>query len=290
MEMVGQRPAQSAARTPAGIWQALSSHWPEYLMETAELGMFMVAACVFTVALESPSSAIRQAIGDPLLRRGLMGLAMGGTAIALIYSPWGKQSGAHFNPGVTLSFLYLGRIQPWDAVLYVGSQFIGGVGGVLLAAAVLGSALAHPAVNYAATIPGSGGVGWAFLAEVAISFVLMTVVLTSSNNVRLASFTGMFAGLLVAAYITVEAPLSGMSMNPARSLASAVPGRLWTGLWLYFTAPPLGMLAAAAIFRRLRGAQAVLCAKLHHLNDKRCIFCCGFAELPKASFRASASN
>ena len=290
MEMVGQRPAQAAARLPAGIWQALSSHWPEYLMEAAELGMFMVAACVFTVALESPSSAIRQALGDPLLRRALMGLAMGSTAIALIYSPWGKQSGAHFNPGITLSFLYLGKIRPWDAVFYVTAQFIGGVSGVLLAATVLGSVLAHPGVNYAATLPGVGGVGWAFLAEAVISFLLMTVVLTSSNNMRLASFTGMFAGLLVATYITLEAPVSGMSMNPARSLASAVPGRLWTGLWIYFTAPPLGMLAAAAIFRRLRGVQAILCAKLHHLNDKRCIFRCGFAEIPQASFRASASN
>lgn len=272
------------------MWQAVSSHWPEYLMEAAELGMFMVATCVFTVALESPSSAIRQAIGDPLLRRVLMGLAMGATAIALIYSPWGKQSGAHFNPGVTLSFFYLGKIRPWDAVFYVGAQFIGGVSGVLLAATVLESALAHPAVNYAATVPGSGGVGWAFLAEVVISFVLMAAVLASSTNLRLAGFTGMFAGLLVATYIILEAPISGMSMNPARSLASAVPGRLWTGLWIYFTAPPLGMLAAAATFRRFRGLQAVWCAKLHHRNDKRCIFRCGFPALPKSSFSASASN
>ena len=76
-------------------------------------------------------------------------------------------------------------------------------------------------------------------------------------------------------YLTVEAPLSGMSMNPARTFASAVSARLWTALWVYFTAPPLGMLLAAEVYVRLKGARRVICAKLHHHNRKRCIFRCG---------------
>jgi aquaporin Z len=256
---------------------ALSAHWPEYLMEAAELGAFMVAACLFTVVLEHPSSSIRVAIASPTLRRVLIGLAMGLTAIILIYSPWGKQSGAHLNPSVTLTFLRLGKIAPADALFYIAAQFIGGVAGVMLAAALLGGAVADKAVRYAATIPGPRGTAVAFVAEIGISFLLMTAVLNSSNSARLARFTGAIAGVLVATFISFEGPLSGMSMNPARTFGSALPARIWDALWIYFTAPPLGMLLAAELYVRTRGLGAVICAKLHHHNSRRCIFKCGYA-------------
>jgi aquaporin Z len=113
----------------------------------------------------------------------------------------------------------------------------------------------------------------AFLAEVGISSVLMLTVLFVSNTPRLARYTGLLAGLLVATYITLEAPLSGMSMNPARTLASALPSSQWVGIWVYFTAPLIGMLAAAQAYLWLQGAGRVRCAKLHHDNAYRCIFC-----------------
>jgi aquaporin Z len=100
----------------------------------------------------------------------------------------------------------------------------------------------------------------------------MSVILHVSNNTRLHKLTGLCAGALVAAYITLEAPISGMSMNPARTFASAVPAQYWTSLWLYFTAPLIGMLAAAEAYLRSRSPH-IGCAKLHHQNSKRCIFC-----------------
>lgn len=242
-------------------------------MEAAGLGIFMVSACVFTAVLEHPASPARQALADPLLRRILIGVAMGLTAVGIIYSPWGKQSGAHLNPSVTLSFFRLGKVKPWDALFYTLSQFAGGLAGVLFSAAVLGATIAHPYVNYAVTVPGPNGPGVAFLAEFAISFGLMLVVLVVSNAHRLARFTGLFAGVLVATYISIEAPLSGMSINPARTFGSGLPAQIWTGLWLYLTAPLLGMLLAAEVYLRVRGARNVFCAKLHHQNPKRCIFC-----------------
>src|SRR5262245_30626804 len=84
---------------------ALRKHWPEYLLEGLELGLFMISACVFVVLLEYPGSPVHQALPDPTLRRVLIGLAMGLTAISIIYSPFGQRSGAHFNPSVTLTFL-----------------------------------------------------------------------------------------------------------------------------------------------------------------------------------------
>jgi len=251
---------------------AFSSHWPEYLMEASALGLFMISATVLSVILEHPGSPVHAALPDALVRRALMGLAMGLTAIALIYSPWGRRSGAHMNPSVTLTFLRLGKVAPWDGLFYALFQFAGGILGVLLARLVLGAAIGDPPVNYAATVPGPDGPVPAFLAEASISFLLMAVILLVSAS-GLARFTGLCAGVLVAAYITLEAPLSGMSMNPARTLASALPGMTWTDLWIYFIAPPLGMLAAAQAYLTARGARAVACARLRHDNRYRCIFC-----------------
>ena len=242
-------------------------------MEAALLGLFMISACAFTVLLEYPGSPVRQALPDAGVRRLLIGLAMGATAIALIYSPWGKQSGAHFNPATTLTFWWLSKVRPRDAAWYIAAQFGGGAAGVVIARALLGARLADPTTNFAVTVPGAAGPAVAFIAEAGISFLLMSVILQVSNHPSLAWLTGVFAGVLVALYITFEAPLSGMSMNPARTFGSALIAGNWTALWLYFTPPPLGMLAGAAVYVRRRGAAAVACAKLHHQNDKRCIHC-----------------
>jgi aquaporin Z len=253
--------------------EALKRNWPEYLMEAAELGLFMIVAGLVGVLLEYPGSPARQAIPDPFVRRLLTGLAMGLTAIGIVYSPLGKQSGAHFNPSVTLTFLRLGKVSSQDALFYVIAQFLGGILGVLLVATLLGNRFSHPAVNYIVTQPGSYGTGVAFLAEIVISFILMSTVLSASNVGHLARYTGLFAGSLVAIFISLEAPLSGMSMNPARTFGSAVGAQLWTSLWIYFLAPPIGMLVAAQIHLWRKGAHGVGCAKLHHQNDRRCIFC-----------------
>jgi MIP family channel proteins len=252
--------------------QALRAHWPEYLMEAAELALFMIAACAVVVVLEHPDSSVHTLLPDPNLRRVLTGLAMGLTAIAIIYSPWGKQSGAHFNPSVTLTFACLGKVSPTDAFFYVVAQFLGAIAGVAVSALALGERLAHPSVLYVATRPGAAGAATAFAAESLISFLIMSLILSLTARPALSPYTGVLAGGAVALFIAVEAPLSGMSMNPARSFAPALVGNLWRWLWIYFAAPPLGMLGAAAL-PRLLGGRAGHCAKLHHDNDRRCIFC-----------------
>jgi aquaporin Z len=248
-------------------------HWPEYLAEALGLGLFMVAAGVVATALDSPSSPLHSWIASADLRRVLAGLAMGLTAIGLIYSPWGKRSGAHMNPAVTLAFLHLRKIEPRDALFYIAAQFAGGLVGVLLVAGLLGDAFANMPVSYAATMPGRAGVVVAFAAEFAISFALLLTILVVAGHPRHSQRAGLVAGLLVALYISVEAPLSGMSMNPARSFASAAPGALWANLWIYFVAPPLGMLLAARVYLALHHSRYGGCAKLVHDPAHRCIHC-----------------
>ncbi len=258
--------------------KTLKIHWPEFLIEAWCLGTFMVAACAFGVALFHPASPV---VGYSFAMRNIaMGLAMGATAVGIICSPWGKRSGAHFNPAVTLTFLRLGKVERADAVFYIISHFVGGLLGVFISWLILGSMLADSMVNFVATVPGKYGVGTAFAAEAIISFFMMSMILWTSNSSRLSGLTPFFAGLFVAFYISVESPISGMSMNPARSFASAAFAGTWTSLWIYFLVPPIAMLAAAQVFVRFRGLRAVLCAKLHHHNQARCIFIREWGKIP----------
>lgn len=253
--------------------RALREHWPEYLYEAVLLGLFMVSAGCFAILLWHPGSVVSQTVTDELARRALMGLAMGLTAVGLIYSPWGQQSGAHMNPAVTLTFLRLGKVHKHDAVFYIAAQLAGGLLGVLLVWAVAGEAFSHPKVSWVVTVPGAAGLAVAFGAEMVIAVGMMLMVLTTISIPRLSRLTGYFAGILVFFYITIEAPLSGMSLNPARTLASALPSGIWTGAWIYFLAPPLGMQLAVALDRRLRRRADVHCAKLDHDTTRRCIHC-----------------
>jgi aquaporin Z len=99
-----------------GMADALRRHWPEYLMEAAGLGLFMVSAGVCATLLWYPGSPLADAVPDGVGRRAVMGLIMGLTAIAIIYSPWDQQSGAHLNPALTLTFWRLGKVAGWDAL------------------------------------------------------------------------------------------------------------------------------------------------------------------------------
>jgi aquaporin Z len=260
-------PASSAAL------RMLRAHWPEYLIEAWALGMFMISAGAITTLFDYPGSPVNRILGDSDLQRVLTGACMGITAIALIYSPWGKRSGAHMNPAVTLTFLRLGHVAGWDALFYIVAQFAGGTAGVLLVLAMLGDAFAQPPVRFVATLPGPHGVAVAFIAEFVISFLMMTAILHFSSSRRLMRFTGICAGIQVATWICIEGPLSGMSMNPARTFASALPANLWTAFWIYMLAPVVGMQAAASLFLWRKGGDAMTCAKLMHTDDQRCIHC-----------------
>lgn len=267
---------------------ALLQHWPEYLMEAACLGTFMISAGVFTALLEYPNSPVRHAIPDGFVRLALNGLAMGLTAIGIIYSPWGARSGAHMNPAVTWTFYRLGKVKLWDALFYPIFQTVGGIAGVWLVKALLGKIFTEAPVTYVVTVPGKAGAAIAFVAELAIACGMMLMVLWMTNTQRVARFTGLVGGALVFLYITFEAPLSGMSINPARTVASALPSGIWTAAWVYFVAPIGGMLLAVEIYRGLRKGARVACAKWNHDMRHRCIFCGheGISQKPQVRERA----
>ncbi len=241
-------------------------------MEFTEMGFYLFFTCLFATLLQHPASPIRHLIPSSIVRRACFGVAIGATIVAIVLTPWGKQSGGHLNPAMTLTFYRLGKMESSDAIFYGVAQFAGATAGVVIANLLLLGAPGDPTIRYAATLPGMYGAGIAFAAEVVISFVLMVTVLFASNHNSFSRYTPYFVGALYAIFITLETPLSGMSMNPARTFGSAFRGRYWHALWVYFLAPTLGMLLAAEFFLWVRSGILPYCAKLHHASDKRCIF------------------
>jgi aquaporin Z len=229
--------------------EALKKNWKVYLIEGWALGTFMVSACLVVTLIEHPAFHFADLVPSPFWRRMCIGMAMGLTAVSLIYSGWGKKSGAHMNPSVTLANYQLDRISLPDAVWYILAQCLGSAVCVGLMKWLLYSYVSAPKVHYVITRPGMAGEGIAFLAEFFLAFLMFSTVLVVSNS-KLVRYTGYFAGVLVFLFIWLEAPLSGMSLNPARSLGSALAGNDWTGFWIYLTAPVGGMQAAAFLYRK----------------------------------------
>jgi aquaporin Z len=258
------------------LFHALKHNWLLYACEATELALFMLSACAFTIFLFDPSWPASHWFPSAVIRRALMGIAMGITAVLIIQSPMGKRSGAHFNPAITLTYFRLGKIKFWDAVFYVFFQFIGGILGVAVATTIFGGSLSKPAVNYLVTVPGRYGTAAAFFAELLMATVLMAVVLMLSNRVHLASYVSYYVGVLIALYAFFFAPVSGFSINPARTTGSAFFAGVWTAGWLYFVAPLLGMFTAAEVYVRINGDDRVLCAKLHPDPALPCPFLCHF--------------
>jgi MIP family channel proteins len=192
-----------------------------------------------------------------------------------VYSPLGQRSGGHINPAVTLGFWRLGQVSTRDAAAYVVAQIAGALAGAWAAGVAWGKLTS--AVQYAATVPGDGfSASAALAAETFITFLLVFTIFVCVNKPRLASRTGVIAGTLVALLVMIEAPVSGTSLNPARSLAPAVIAPVYTGLWIYFVGPMVGALIAAAAFSGKWGRSTV-CAKLYHTEKHACPFdCCGY--------------
>jgi aquaporin Z len=253
---------------------ALKQNWKVYAMEAVCLGLFMLSASFFAIILEFPGSIVHKAIPDDFTRLCIMGVAMGTTATLLIYSPMGRLSGAHMNPAVSFVFFRLGKMKGTDALYYCVFQTVGGIFAVSMIASVFSDMFADDHVNYVVTSPGKYGVLLAFIFEVLMSFAMMTMVLTTSNHPRVSPYTGIIAGIFVACFVILSAPVSGFSINPARTIASAIPAMQFRSFWIYMTAPLIGMFSAAELYKAFDGK--TVCAKIDHKDSYLCIFNCGY--------------
>jgi len=224
----------------------------KYVDEARGLGIFMFSAGFFDALVEYPGLPVRHYITSSLARRFLVGLTMGITGLYIFTAPFGRQSGAYINPAVTIVRNRLGNIDTTDALFYILFQFLGGSAGLYLVTILFPRWMRDPAINYIVTVPGKDGAFIAFIMEWLISFILVAVVLFMGIKKRWDRFTPHVVSALITIFITFEAPFSGMSMNPARSFASAIVAGEWNGFWIYCTAPLLGMLAAEKIYLKCK--------------------------------------
>jgi aquaporin Z len=226
------------------IINKLQKNYSVYFIEAWGLGTFMISASLFTILFQHPDLKLAKMIPSDFIRRLFIGMAMGGTAVGIITSAWGRKSGAHINPAVTLIMFLLKKIHAVDAIFYMLFQIIGGTLGVYLIVLLFPTYMQHPAIEYVVTVPGKAGVIGALTGESIIAFVLMFITLFTSNT-KYKNQISYITGILITSFVLFESPYSGFSMNPARTIASAIPSGIWTDWILYMLVPPLCMLAAA---------------------------------------------
>ncbi|MBD2723010.1 aquaporin [Hymenobacter armeniacus] len=242
------------------LLQALRHHWRHYLTEAGGLMAFLTVSSTAAVLFHHPDSAVARALGPhEWMQRVGVGLVVGGLIAALAYSPWGKRSGAHFNPAVTLGFWQLGHIRTADALWYGLAQVAGALAAGFGMRWLLAPWLGHHLIHYNTTEPLDAPHGWALAlgAEMLISAVLMLGLLWALHSPTRKKWAGALAGGLLAVFIVVESPLSGMSLNPARTVGAAAAAGRGPGLWLYVVGPLLAMWATAEAFRRWRAGRPV---------------------------------
>jgi aquaporin Z len=255
-----------------------------YLSEFFGTAIMMAIGIGAVVFMWSDGSVMRELIPSEPWRRLATGLLFAGGGTAVVLSPLGQRSGGHLNPAMTFAFWLRGKIGTADALLYALAQSLGAFLGVLVVMTVASEAaltvdlgMTRPGVGYSATV--------ALAAELVITFALVFLIFWSVDSRRLARFTPWLAGLLIALLVMIEAPISGTSLNPARSLAPAVLMGVLTDLWLYFIGPVAGAALAVLVYR-LSGREQVGtgCAKLHHTDRYPCLFeGCGYRRVARGT-------
>lgn len=233
----------------------------------------MVGFGLLAVAMFWATSSPLADLGvGPGLRRLMTGFFFAGGATLIIYSPLGEISGGHVNPSVTLAFRSLGKISARDTLFYVFLQLAGAVVGVGALWLVLVQGLGwREAIVVGATQPTDQlPIPLVFAAEVLITFLLMLTILIVSNRTRIMRLTPSFAGLVVMLEVWLEAPISGTSLNEARSLAPAIFAGVWRHHWIYVFAPIIGAQIAALAYQAIPRLPQVLCCKLYHTARYPC--------------------
>jgi aquaporin Z len=209
------------------------AEWQRYAAEL--LGAFVL---VF-VGCASIIGATQQ--GAPVLL--VAAFAFGIALLAGLYA-FGEVSGGHFNPAVSLAMYFDKRLPAQDLVGYCIAQFLGGI----LAALVLLLATSQDQVASAATIPGPEGNGTAFLMELVLTAIFVTVILQASTSVKFGSSALVAIPLALVAVHLAGIPFSGASVNPARTFGPDLVGNEWDGFLIYLIAPPLGGAIAWAAY------------------------------------------
>ncbi len=242
------------------------------------IGTFvMMFIGIGAIALNFGTSFMTETVSSPSWRLLITGLMFAGGATLVVYSPVGRISGAHLNPAVSLAFFLEGRIRFVDFAIYSIVQTIGSFSAAKTVAVLWAGPVRT--VRFGMTLPGTAySIPVVFLTEVGITFVLITLIFFMLHRKKLTPFAGLAAGFLVAALVYLTAPISGTSLNPARTLGPAIAGWDFSFIWIYLFAPFSGSIVAAAIHKMVPFLHSPLCAKMNHTANDTCLYNCEFNE------------
>jgi aquaporin NIP len=206
------------------------------------------AFAAFALVFAGCGAIITDARYDGVLGAVGVSFTFGLALMAMVYAT-GHLSGAHVNPAVTIAFTLTRHFPVRDAFAYVPAQLIGATG----AAGVLYAAWTDKPAHLGATVP-SVGAGQAFLYEALLTTLLMFVIMAVATDTRA---VGASAAIAIGAVIGLDGlfggPVTGASMNPARSFGPALVSGEWHDFWVYALAPPLGAIAGALAYQFVRG-------------------------------------
>ena len=249
-----------------------SSHCPEYSAELIGTAFNLFVGFSIITFDFGKGLPMEHLVPNASVRLLINGLIFAGSGSLFAISPLGKLSGAHLNPCLSLAFWVQGKMHKQDFVGYIIAQFLGAIVGTWLAVIVWGRYAAS--VNNGVTLPGAGYALWyVFLAEVVMTCLLVLSIFIFLSSHRLMLWTPIMTWLLVATMVWQGAPISGTSLNTARSIGPALITPIWQQQWLYCIAPPLGALLAVGVFQLITmGKRELLTGKLCHNPNYRCIF------------------
>jgi aquaporin Z len=249
----------------------MKANWSEYAAEACGTGFNLLVGISAAVIDFSPDLPIAHLIPSQSLRLLLTGLIYAGSGSLFAISPLGKLSGAHINPSVSLAFFARGKMHPHDLIGYLVAQFVGAIIGAFLLVFIWRNYAAD--VHDGVTAPGAGYPIWfVFLAEFGMTMTLVLAIFAFLSSERLMRWTPLMTWILVATLVWIGAPVSGTSLNPARSFGPSLVSWFWPHQWLYWIAPPLGALCAVFLFRVFASQRKVLTGKLFHVPHYPCIF------------------
>lgn len=221
------------------------SSWSLYAAEFLGTALLLIGGLSAVILVISPASPVAALALPGWLAGALAGGLFGLTGTAVTLSRIGRHSGAHINPAMSLAFLLEGRLSVSHARWYVVSQCLGAIAGT--AAVLAWGPLGRP-LDFGATTPASGVAWWEATAlEALCTVVLVTTVFVFLADPRLKRFTPWTMGPMYALMVSLEAPFTGTSTNPARSLGPAVVTGTWRDFWVYLVGPAVGAGVGVAL-------------------------------------------
>jgi len=239
--------------------------WRLFLSEFIGTAALVLVGLTLVILMFGTGTPTRSLIPSEGLRRLITGFFFGTTGACIALSPVGKVSGAHINPAVTLAFRLMGKLDLRTTLGYVTAQLTGAVVGSLplLVWGAMGKS-----VDFGATSPGPGTtLSTALLGEAITTLTMVSLLAVFLGFRKIRPFTPAIFPPLYAIMVWAEAPISGTSTNPARSLGPAVVSGQWTGWWIYWVGPLAGMLLAVLACSML--AKRIEVAKLYHFDSDR---------------------